>query len=299
MSLYKRTSPSDAGRHHLRGFTLIEMVMVIVIMGVIGGVMSVFMKSPVNAYMDSARRAALSDSADTLVRRMARDIRKSLPNSIRSPTNQCIEYIPTKTGGRYRAEELTAGDNSSLNFNAADFKFNILGSNIELPVNQRIAIGDVIAVYNLGTAGSNAYEQDNTAVVTLAPTESTAPVETTLTIEGTPIGTPIGTPSGKQFPMASASNKFQVIPANENIVAYVCSGGNLHRTSRSLFPSVTSSPASSCPSTGPIHAQNVICNFDYGGSDLQRNALISMFIQLTEGGETVSLHHNVHVNNTP
>ena len=299
MPLYQRTSSPDAGRHHLRGFTLIEMVMVIVIMGVIGGVMSVFMKSPVNAYMDSARRAALSDSADTLVRRMARDIRKSLPNSIRIPTNQCIEYIPTKTGGRYRAEELTAGDNSSLNFNVADFKFNILGSNIELPVNQRIAIGDVIAVYNLGTTGSNAYEQDNTAVVTLAPTESAAPVETTLTIEGTPIGTPLGAASGKQFPMASASNKFQVIPANENIVAYVCSGGNLHRTSRSLFPSVTSFPASSCPATGPIHAQNVVCNFDYSGSDLQRNALISMFIQLTEGGESVSLHHNVHVNNTP
>jgi MSHA biogenesis protein MshO len=104
---------------------------------------------------------------------------------------------------------------------------------------------------------------------------------------------------GKQFPLASASNRFQVIPANENIVAYVCSGGNLHRTSRSLFPSVTSFPASSCPSSGPVHAQNVICNFDYGGSDLQRNALVSMFIQLTEGGESVSLHHDVHVNNAP
>ena len=37
---------------HQRGFTLIELIMVIVIMGVIGGMVSVFMKSPIDAYFD-------------------------------------------------------------------------------------------------------------------------------------------------------------------------------------------------------------------------------------------------------
>ena len=57
----------------------------------------------------SARRAALTDTADTAVRRMARDIRKALPNSIRQTSDQCVEFIPTKTGGRYRVEEVAAG----------------------------------------------------------------------------------------------------------------------------------------------------------------------------------------------
>ena len=62
---------------------MIEMVMVIVIMGVIGGMVAVFLKSPIDAYTDSGRRAALTDMADTSARRMARDISKALPNSIR------------------------------------------------------------------------------------------------------------------------------------------------------------------------------------------------------------------------
>ena len=85
---------------------MVEMIMVIVIMGVIGGMVAVFMKGPIDAYVDTARRAGLADVADTTARRVSRDLHKALPNSIRplvTGTNQCLEFIPTKTGGRYRA----------------------------------------------------------------------------------------------------------------------------------------------------------------------------------------------------
>ena len=92
----------QAPRPH--GFTLIELVMVIVVMGVIGATLAAFMRKPVDAYFDTARRAALTDVADTAVRRISRDIGGALPNSIRNPSSSCIEFIPTRTGGRYRAE---------------------------------------------------------------------------------------------------------------------------------------------------------------------------------------------------
>lgn len=274
-----------------RGFTLVELVMVIVIMGVIGGMVAVFMKAPIDAYLDSARRAALTDVADTAVRRMGRDIRKTLPNSIRTPTttpaNQCIEFIPTKTGGRYRAEELAAGDGTSLNFTALDATFNMLGSNNALPSDQRILKDDVIAVYNLGITNADAYNQDNTAKVTVAPSESGTPVETTIAIASTL------TASNMLFPLASGSNRFHVIPKDEKVVAYVCSGGKLYRTVSTTF-------TSACPATGTILASNVgSCKFVYNGSDLQRNALVQLSITFTDGGESVSLYHEVHVNNTP
>ena len=41
------------------------------------------------------------------------------------------------------------------------------------------------------------------------------------------------------------------------------------------------------------------CSFDYSGADLQRNALLRMTLQITDQGESVSLYHEVHVNNTP
>jgi len=265
---------------HQQGFTLVELVMVIVLMGVIGGMVAVFMKSPIDAYFASARRAALTDVADTAVRRMARDIRKALPNSILNPNIQCLEFIPTRTGGRYRADVNPTGNGDILDFTTLDGSFDMLGANSAL-TDQAIVAGDVVAVYNLGIPGSDAYAGDNTSTVS-AVGAGTLANETKITI----------TP--KQFPLASGSNRFHVIPNGESVVAYVCSGGNLRRTVRAFA-------GASCPATGTILASNVgSCTFVYNGSDLQRNALVQLSITFKDSsGETVSLYHEVHVNNTP
>ena len=294
-----------------RGFTLIELIMVIVIMGVIGGMVAVFMKNPIDAYIASGRRAALTDVADTVVRRMARDLRKALPNSIR-PFNSslCIEFIPTKTGGRYRAEDATPSDGSGLNFAAADDSFNVLGSNNALPLDQRIVAGDLIAVYNLGPGMVDAYQQDNTAsVVAPSPVDpASAAGETRLTINSTK--TPA---SGKMlFPLASGGNRFHVIPSGEQVVSYVCTGvgtaagegtGMLYRYARSLAS--TDATFSTCPvpvagATGTsVLAQNLSnCSFAYD-TVAQRNAIVQVNLGQTRGDETVNLYHEIHVDNTP
>lgn len=268
-----------------QGFSLIELVMVIVIMGVIGATLAVFMRAPVDAYLDSGRRAALTDLADTAVRRMARDIARALPNSLRTPSPQCVEFIPTRTGGRYRAEPDSgvAGNQAAavLDFTVADTSFNMLANNASLPAEQRIVANDVVVVYNLGVPGADAYAGDNTSVVAAVSAGS----ESTISI------------AAKQFPLASASNRFHVVPGNEKIVSFVCSGGRLLRSSDHAY-------ANSCPTSGAtvsVLANNVsACNFVYNSSDLQRNALVQMTITLTDGsGESVGLYHEVHVGNTP
>lgn len=265
---------------HQRGFTLIELIMVIVILGVISSMVAVFIKQPIDAYFDTARRAALTDVADTAVRRMARDIHKALPNSLRSPNASCIEFIPTKIGGRYRADVNISGAGDILDFSAADSSFDMLGSN-SLLTDQAIVPGDVVAVYNLGIPGADAYTGANTATVNTIGAGSLANE------------TKISFTSSKQFPLASGSNRFHVISKDEKVVAYVCSGGRLYRTASSTF-------TSACPASGAVLANDVAsCNFVYNGSDLQRNALVQIQIGITSNGETVSLYHEVHVNNTP
>jgi MSHA biogenesis protein MshO len=289
-----------------RGFTLVELIMVIVIMGVIGGMVSVFMKSPIDAYFDSARRAALTDVADTAVRRMGRDVHRALPNSLRPLANStCIEFIPTKTGGRYRADETAAG----LSFSAPpDTSFNMLGDNGALPPDQRIADGDSIVVYNLGIVGSDAYTTGNRATVNGAPVVALAPPETTIAITTTQ---PVTAPT---FSLASGGNRFHVVPAAEHTVTYVCAGagtvagdgsGTLYRYVRDF------NAAHSCPATpGEVAtmvaagatplARNVsACSFVYNGTDLQRNATVQIILALTRSNETVGLYHEVHVDNTP
>ena len=65
--------------HH--GFTLIEAIVSIVILGIIAGVAAVFIRAPIDAYVDTARRVALTEAADSAIRRMVRDIQTGLPNS--------------------------------------------------------------------------------------------------------------------------------------------------------------------------------------------------------------------------
>jgi MSHA biogenesis protein MshO len=297
-------SPDSHSRQQ-SGFTLVELVIVIVIMGVIGGVVAVFMRAPIDAYFDSGRRAALTDVADTAVRRMSRDLRKALPNSIRtsvSGTNSCLEFIPTRTGGRYREEERTSsGDGKSLAFDVADSVFNMLGRNADWSLDQQIKVNDLIAVYNLGITGADSYNGDNVARVSaLAADTSSGVEETTITLA-----------AAKLFPLQSGTKRFHVIPVEENVVAYVCNGTTLRRL---VTPGLTtgtgvlftSSATRYCGgvanpvSAAPVIATNVSsCAFTYNNSDLQRNGLIQINLGVTKDGEAVNLYHQVNVNNTP
>lgn len=271
----------------MQGFTLIELIMVIVLMGVVGGAVAVFMRGPIDAYLAGGRRAALTDVADTTLRRIARDLHRALPNSVRNPSASCLEFIPTKTGGRYRADGAGA-----LRFDTAVTSFNLLRNyatfgGVALPPDQVIAANDLIVVYNLGITGADAYAGDNYSAV-----------QSIGTVSGNE--TPVNI-SSKQFPLASGSNRFHVIPSSETLVSYVCSAGNLYRRADTAAPAA----ATSCSTTGAsVIASNVNCagtSFTYSGSDLQRNALVTMVLSIQDstGVETVNLQHEVHVDNTP
>lgn len=271
-----------------QGFTLVELIMVIVLMGVIGGIMSVFIKGPIDAYFSSGRRAALTDVADTTVRRIARDLRRALPNSIRSNAtcSNSVEFIPTKTGGRYRVDGTNA-----LTFNGPITSFNMLGDNATfagpaLPNDQIIVAGDLVVVYNLGIPGADAYAGSNTSTITSVGAVSSG--ETPINI------------NSKTFPLASGSNRFQVVDGNEQMVTYVCNSTNstLYR-----IASATLTAPTSCTAGSKI-AINVNCagtSFSFSPSDLQRNAVITMVLSVQDSTatETVNLQHEVHVDNTP
>ena len=107
--------------------------MVIVITGILAGMVAVFIKAPVDGYVDSVRRAELTDAADTALRRISRDVRTALPNSFRLASvggSSCVEFLPTLGGGRYRvapktdSTALPVGD--VLDFAIADTSFDVL-----------------------------------------------------------------------------------------------------------------------------------------------------------------------------
>jgi prepilin-type N-terminal cleavage/methylation domain-containing protein len=91
--------PSAASRRS-RGFTLLEAITVIAITGIIAAVVAVFMVRPAQGYFSSTARLAMVDTADTALRRIARDVRLALPNTVRRRERDVPRVHSDPTGGR-------------------------------------------------------------------------------------------------------------------------------------------------------------------------------------------------------
>lgn len=77
------------------GFTLIEMIVVIIILGVLAAGISTFVSLSTQIYTESTAREQLVSSARFAIERLNRDIRNALPNSLRlTNVNQCLEFTP-------------------------------------------------------------------------------------------------------------------------------------------------------------------------------------------------------------
>ncbi|MDO8311368.1 MAG: prepilin-type N-terminal cleavage/methylation domain-containing protein [Sideroxyarcus sp.] len=272
-----------------KGFTLVEMIIVIVITGIIGGIVAIFIKAPVQGYVDSARRAELTDIADTAVRRMARDIRTAVPNSVRTTgcgATPCVEFLPTKDGGRYRAD--TPGN--VLTFGSADGTFDIVGTAITF------AAGDYIVVGSTQSTGNLPY--DTTATGVLRSYTSLAGL--TVTMNSTLLPTTA----------ALDSQRFDVVDGAQQAVTYACEGtlGTLDTNNNGQgrlvkhwgygFNAAQVVPGS-LGGTSAILADKVsACAIDYDLPN-QRFGLVAVRLTLTSGGESVTLYNEIHVNNSP
>ena len=90
-------------RRYQQGFTLVELVTVIVILGVLATSITSFLRFGTKSYTDAADREALISTARFVVERLNREVRHALPNSIRTigDNNQCLEFVPIDTSAIY------------------------------------------------------------------------------------------------------------------------------------------------------------------------------------------------------
>lgn len=262
-----------------RGFTLVEAVVVILISGIIFAVVAIFIQKPVQGYFDATRRAELSDIADTAVRRITRDLRLALPNSVRVSGNY-IEFLLTSGGGRYRAEPTSGGAGNVLDFNApgGDGSFDVIG-----PV-PALASGNQIVIFNLGTgfSGADAYQAagNNRAAF------------------GSLAGSTVTLSALKRFPWPSPGKRFHVV---ETAVTYECNAG------AGVVRRYWGYGVNAVQATPPAGGSNALlassvsaCGFTYNPNELnQRYGIVSITLALTQAGETVNVQAQAHVPNIP
>ena len=277
------------GKASNNGFTLIELIIVILIIGILSGILFTVLRGPMLAYIDVDRRTRLVDIADTALQRMTREIRLALPNSIRINAGPSVEFLRTLDGGRYRAvsdgASVICGSavDAVLDFSLTGDCFEVLGTLTNFALVDILGPGtcmnsdvDCLVIYNTGQINADAYSGDNMAEITAATINS-------ITFAGAP-----------PFPYSSPRQRFFIV---DTPVSFSCDlgAGEINRFDN-------------YPVDGAVGAGNLLinqvtaCDFDYDPGSARRSEMVTLSITVESadlGGGAVTLLQQAHVDNQP
>ncbi|NWO01724.1 MAG: type II secretion system protein [Idiomarinaceae bacterium] len=101
----------------VKGFTLIELIIVIVLLAVISTFTFRFVGIGAEMYATGASRLQLLEQSRFAIERITRELRNSVPNSARVMNgNQCLEFVPVKAAGTYYDAPFSSSSSASLDF---------------------------------------------------------------------------------------------------------------------------------------------------------------------------------------
>jgi MSHA biogenesis protein MshO len=270
------------------GFSLVELIIVIAILGILSASVGVFMANPVRAYFETIDRATLTSAGNAVVRRIMRELQAAVPNSARITTTggtSFLEFVPIVDAGRYRAaasNNYPTQNDPLVVTDATDSSFQVLGPAVNVPS------GSQLVVLNLGYGNANLYTGTNIRAMT-----SIGSAVQTVTFTPTTV-----------WPGDSPGYRFYVV---NGAVTYACtpnaSGtGTLTRYSGYAIQGAQPSSTSSSPLSGATSSlvldDVTSCTFTPGPVSADLNA-IQIALQITRSGETVSLYSQVHAPNNP
>lgn len=282
-----------------RGFTLVELIIVMVLIGVIAGILALQIRPAMQSYLAIRQRANLTSQADTALRRIIADVRAAVPNSLRymkDTQGQCIEFVPTKDGGRFRTApdygaDPAAPSGKALERDSSSTTFNTLTSH------DAGIKGDYLFIGNVN--GDDVYNTANSwRIQNVEPTAKASDGKSLITLA-----------TAATLPAGYEGGRFVVIPAGERAVTYTCTGqgtdadgtgkGVIYRVT-GYAPSVA--PPATCPTGAAILVAKVSdCSFLYRESQgaTQQSGYLQLRLGLAEGGEAARLTMGAHVENTP
>lgn len=303
-----------------KGFTLVEMIIAIVLMGIIGIGVAYIMPYPIKAYLEGVARAELSEQAGSFLVPFSREIQNALPNSprIKLENNRLsLEFIPVIAVGRYRSSGPGTADDI-LDFSQDDTAFNILADPdnflpSDAPGIYRIVIDNVGQYayssgqinYDAPLGGLNAY--DPTGYIgsgLLLPNGSRVITDTGVAFSSVPSPGGAGNevrvilPVAQRFSLQSPQKRVYVVNTG---VSYICDLNS--QTLTKYYDYYPTNVQNTNPSN--IGAQNSLvlknvsaCRFQYDPGTATRSGTITVEITLTgEQDNQATFFQQVQVKN--
>jgi len=245
-----------------RGFTLIELVITIVVTGIIAGVLFPVIYYGAESYREQALRRELVARARLVLERMAREIRESVPNSIRITTtttaDDTIEFGRAVHFSRFTAvsggsSPYTLHDNTGMTIPNTPF----------------------VVIYNVDPADFYAYPASPSTFPVTAVTANSV----SFTAGAKP---------------SSPSKRYQMCTGP---VCYARTAGNEIRRYSGYNPG--QNHAVSAASQDLLAQDVATLRFRYTPGTLSNSALVTILLTLQAGGETMAFHQEVHIRNVP
>lgn len=247
-----------------KGFTLIELVIVIIILAAIGVATSSYIAAGVNIYSDVADRDKSINSLRFVIERMRREVANALPNSAVVDGN-CLTFTPIIASSLY-GNDFPISPVSASSALIATIEKNSDGSN-------KVATGDRAVVYilerddlsSVGHAGKNKVISINSAQNSITFTNTDAN----------------GVAS---YPLGSPAKRLYFIRDN-NDISYCFVNNQIKRTDSNA--------------TNVLMADNIRGSFTVEQATLQRNSLVQVKFLLDFDEQEAAFEETLHINNVP
>lgn len=259
-----------------RGFTLIELVLTMTILGVLSLGFIGFIGIGSNVYTNVSGRDAIASDARFVIERFNREIRNALPNSIRilnDTTMGCLEYLPIKSTNVY-LDIPTAGETT---------RDNIVVIKSSVPYNK--VSGDRVVVYPL--MQNDGYKKSNNKAETVASVD--------LGFDSTSWEIKL---TQTQIFASDSPNERLFIIGKPVSFCLLTSSGQLYRYSNYGFNGNQKAPSTD----GVLMAENIFNGnmfpFEFGDDGLN-SGMVKLNLIFSKNSETVAFSHGVHIKNVP